>query len=97
MPIVYISSPTTIYPPQIFAFANSTKARRNVAIVKQFIDAAVSRRRRRLKKRLIASVTVQRAWRRHRLRMVLHRVVLATAATEVQLIVTMLMSDVFPL
>lgn len=48
----------------------------------------------------MASVKVQRAWRRYTLRTVLDRVVLASAATEVQLVDTMrttTCTDVFPL
>lgn len=80
--------PPKMSPEIIISFANSTKTRQNVAVVKRFVIAAVSRRRRRAQKRLIASVKVQRAWRRFTLRVILGRIVLATAATEVQLVNT---------
>lgn len=43
----------------------------------------------------MASVKLQKAWRRYMLRLVLDRVVLATAATEVRLVDTMRISDTF--
>ena len=74
------------------AFA-SVKRRRNLAVLKRFVVAAVSRRKLRVQARISAAVKLQKAWRRYTLHIILDRVVLATAATEVRLAETMRISD----
>ncbi|CAM9145043.1 unnamed protein product, partial [Hapterophycus canaliculatus] len=72
------------YPPLLPSLSptKSFKARKRVALVTRFIKGCVQRRRESATKRLTASMTIQRAWRRWRLRLNIGRVVLATAAIE---------------